>query len=138
VLRDEVYRIGREALVNAFRHSRAKNVEMHIEYALRQLRVSVRDDGCGIDPQLLQTGRPGHWGLVGMRERAERIGANFKVWSSPTAGTEVELSVPSHVAFQAPPNGRARRWFLRLHLWKSEARLPTSKEWKNSTGDKQA
>ncbi len=102
VLRDEVYRIGREALVNAFRHSRAKNIEIELEYASSQLRVLVRDNGCGIDPQLLQSGREGHWGLPGMRERAERIGAKLHVWSSSAAGTEVELSVPSHVAFQSP------------------------------------
>src|SRR6202007_2059936 len=48
ILRDEVYRIGREALVNAFQHSRAKNVEVELEYAASQLRVLVRDNGCGI------------------------------------------------------------------------------------------
>ncbi len=119
VLRDEVYRIGREALANAFQHSRAKNVEIELEYASTQLRVLVRDNGCGIDPQLLQSGREGHWGLPGMRERAERIGAKLHVWSSSAAGTEVELSVPSHVAFQSP--GRAPHWFSRLHFRKSPA-----------------
>ena len=110
MLRDEVYRIGREALVNAFRHSRAKSIEIELEYAASRLRVLVRDNGCGIDPQTLQSGREGHWGLPGMRERAERIGAKLHVWSSPAAGTEVELFVPSHVAFTisvAPAAGRA-------------------------------
>ena len=125
ILRDEVYRIGREALVNAFQHSRAKNVEVELEYATSQLRVLVRDNGCGIDPQLLQSGRAGHWGLPGMRERAERIGAKLHVWSSSAAGTEVELSVPSHVAFQSP--GRAPRWFSRLHFGKSPEEPPASK-----------
>ncbi|HUE00981.1 MAG TPA: ATP-binding protein, partial [Bryobacteraceae bacterium] len=68
VLRDELYRIGREALVNAFRHSGAKSIEVEVEYSARQLRILVRDDGCGIDPQLLHSGRDGHWGLPGMRE----------------------------------------------------------------------
>jgi ligand-binding sensor domain-containing protein/signal transduction histidine kinase len=125
ILRDEVYRIGREALANAFQHSRAKNVEIELEYASSQLRVLVRDNGCGIDPQLLQSGREGHWGLPGMRERAERIGAKLQVWSSSAAGTEVELSVPSHVAFQSP--GRAPRWFSRVHFGKSQAEPPASK-----------
>jgi ligand-binding sensor domain-containing protein/signal transduction histidine kinase len=118
VLRDEVYRIGREALVNAFRHSRAKNIEIELEYAFTQLRVLVRDNGCGIDPQMLQSGREGHWGLPGMRERAERIGAKLHVWSRPTAGTEVELSVPSHIAFRsqsAPSSG----WLSRLAFFRS-------------------
>jgi ligand-binding sensor domain-containing protein/signal transduction histidine kinase len=114
VLRDEVFRIGREALVNAFRHSRAKNIEIELEYAARQLRVLVRDNGCGIDPQMLLTGREGHWGLPGMRERAERIGAKLHVWSRPTAGTEVELLVPGHVAFQSQ-SGPVRGWFSRLY-----------------------
>ena len=100
MLRDEAYRIGREALSNAFRHSNAKNITMNIHYTPNRLRILVRDDGCGIDSKMLVTGRDGHWGLSGMRERAERIGARFHVWSSPGAGTEIELSVPGVVAFQ--------------------------------------
>ncbi len=113
VLRDEVYRIGREALVNAFHHSRAKHIELELEYASR-LRVLVRDDGCGIDPQVLITGREGHWGLPGMRERAERIGGQLHVWTSSGGGTEVELSVPGLIAFQARrSNGLWKRFFTR-------------------------
>ena len=52
ILRDEVYRIGREALINAFRHSRAKNIELELKYSPDRLSVLVRDDGCGIDPKL--------------------------------------------------------------------------------------
>ena len=100
LLRDDVYRIGREALINAFRHARAKSIEIEINYSFSQLRIVVRDDGCGIDPQLLGKGRDGHWGLSGMRERADRIGSRLHLSSSPLAGTEVELRVPSHVAFQ--------------------------------------
>ena len=115
VLRDEVYSIGREALVNAFRHSGAKTIEIEVEYAFNHLRILVRDNGCGIDSQLLHSGRDGHWGLTGMRERAERIGAKLHVWSSPAAGTEVELSVPSHVAYQARSSRRSPRWLARLY-----------------------
>ncbi len=115
VIRDEVYRIGHEALANAFRHSRASCVEVEMEYAEDQLRVLVRDNGCGIDPQVLRAGREGHWGLSGMRERAERIGAKVKVWSRPAGGTEVELSVPGHVAFRHYASGRGPRWFSRSH-----------------------
>lgn len=104
VIRDEVYRIGREALVNAFRHSRASSIEIELESSANQLRVLVRDNGCGIDPAVLQTGREGHWGLSGMRERAERIGARLKVWSRAGAGTEVELSVPARIAFERTPS----------------------------------
>jgi len=113
ILRDEVYRIGREALVNAFRHSQAKSVEARVEYTAHRLRILVRDDGCGIDPQVLRSGRDGHWGLTSMRERAERIGARFTVVSRAEGGTEVELSVPSHTAFESRPASRLRQWFDR-------------------------
>lgn len=111
IIRDEVYRIGREALVNAFRHSQGTRIEIELEYSPKQLRVLVRDDGAGIDPQVLQSGRDGHWGLAGMRERAESIGARLRVWSRARAGTEVELSIPGHIAFVSTPS---TRWFQRL------------------------
>ncbi|MBZ5605206.1 MAG: hypothetical protein LAO79_23150 [Acidobacteriia bacterium] len=111
LLRDELYRIGREALINAFRHSRAKQIEIELKYSPRHLRMFVRDDGAGIDPHILKTGRDGHFGLSGMRERADRIGARFHVFSSASAGTEIELSVPGHVAFQDQP--RRKLWFPR-------------------------
>lgn len=109
LIRDEVYRIGREAVVNAFRHSGAKRIEVELEYAASRLRVLVRDDGRGIDPEVLRSGREGHWGLSGMRERAERIGARLKVWSRDEAGTEVEMSIPGHIAFpEATPGGQRK------------------------------
>jgi ligand-binding sensor domain-containing protein/signal transduction histidine kinase len=113
-IRDDIYRIGREALVNAFRHSGAGNIDLHLEYTAHQLRILVRDDGCGIDPQVLRSGRDGHWGLPGMRERAERIGARVRVLSRAGGGTEVELRVPSNVAFESAPTSLVSRWFARL------------------------
>ena len=126
VLRDEVYRIGREALVNAFRHSRARQIEAELEYGVTELRIQVRDNGCGIDPEVLRAGRDGHWGLPGMRERAEKIGARLSVWSSATAGTEVELFVPAHIAFPSAPGNGLLRWFARLYPRGTEAGLRTS------------
>ena len=102
-IKDEVYRIGREALVNAFRHSGAKRVDFELEYADSDLRLRIRDNGCGIDPELLEAGREGHWGLAGMRERATRIGGLLKISSGANAGTEVQLSIPSALAFQPSP-----------------------------------
>ncbi len=119
VLRDEVYRISREALINAFRHSRARKIEVQLDYGFNRLRIHVRDDGCGIDPEVLRTGRDGHWGLPGMRERAERIGAKLHVFSSATAGTEVELSVPSHIAFQGQTSNGMFGWFSKLYPGKA-------------------
>jgi signal transduction histidine kinase len=97
-IQDEIYRIGREALVNAFCHAAAKRIELKLEYTSSGLTMRVLDDGCGIDPQVLDAGRKGHWGLTGMRERAARIGARLKVSSSSAHGTEVHLSVPNAVA----------------------------------------
>src|SRR5439155_27107860 len=71
LIRDEVYRIGREAIVNAFRHAQAQQIEVEIDYSPKRLRVVVRDDGRGIDPPILPFGCDGHWGFAGMRERAE-------------------------------------------------------------------
>jgi signal transduction histidine kinase/ligand-binding sensor domain-containing protein len=112
-LRDEVYLIGREALINAFRHAQAKSIEVELKYTASYLRLLVRDDGCGIDPHVIGAGRDGHWGLSGMRERADRIGARLHVLSSATAGTEIELSVRGHIAFQDQAGGRLK-WLDRL------------------------
>jgi len=124
LLRDEVYRIGREALVNAFRHSHARQIEAALEYGPDQLRIQVRDNGRGIHPDVLRSGRDGHWGLPGMRERAERIGGRLSVWSSATAGTEVELSIPGHIAFAAESRSGLLKWFARLYPSRGEAGAP--------------
>jgi signal transduction histidine kinase len=104
IVRDEVYRIGREALTNAFRHSGASNIQLQLEYTANHLRILVADDGCGISPQVLESGREGHWGLPGMRERAMKIGGKLRVMSRPGGGTEIDLRVPSHVAFESTPS----------------------------------
>ena len=97
---DDIYRIVREAIVNAYHHSGAKDIEIEIEYRSSDLRFAVRDDGCGIDPQKLQWGKNGHWGLQGMRERADRIGGRLRVLSRSGLGTEIELRVPGHIAYE--------------------------------------
>ena len=102
--------------MNAFRHSGASNIEVELEYTATRLRVVVRDNGCGINGEVIRLGRDGHWGLSGMRERAERIGAKFKVSSGPSAGTEVDLSVPAHVAFRFPPSDARWGWLTKLKL----------------------
>jgi signal transduction histidine kinase len=110
VVRDDIYSIGREALVNAFRHSEAKRIDVELDYAPSQLRIVVRDDGRGIDTHLLESGRDGHWGLSGMRERAGRIGARLKVLSRTGAGTEVELRVPGEIAFGSNSSKSGLKW----------------------------
>jgi len=109
LLRDDVYRIGREAVINAFRHAHATNIVVKLQYSPSRLRVLVRDDGCGIAPEIADFGRDGHWGLPGMRERAEQIGARLHVYSGSQAGTEVELSVPAEIAFEDHSRRKRKR-----------------------------
>jgi len=107
LLQDEVYRIARELLRNAFRHAQAGKIETEIRYETRQLRVHVRDDGKGIDPEILKFGgRAGHWGLPGMRERVDRLGGKLEFWSEAGAGTEAVLTVPAAVAYGVSNGGR--------------------------------
>src|SRR3984885_6749365 len=100
ILRDEVYRIAGETLRNAFHHAQARQIEVEIHYDARQFRLRVRDDGKGIDPEILgEHPRPGHFGLHGMRERAKIVGGQLDVWSELDSGTEVELSIPASRAY---------------------------------------
>jgi len=106
LLQDEVYRIARELLRNAFRHAQAGQIEAEIRYESRQLRAHVRDDGKGIDPEVLKAGgRTGHWGLPGMRERVDRFGGKLEFWSEAGAGTEAVLTVPAAAAYGASNGG---------------------------------
>ena len=113
IVRDELYRITREALRNAFNHAHARRIEVEITYAERLFRLRIRDDGEGIPPEVLKQGRPGHYGLSGMRERAEKMGAKFSIWSGATgAGTEIELTISSSIAY-AKSAQRFRFWSSR-------------------------
>jgi signal transduction histidine kinase len=100
-IQEQIYLIGREALINALRHSEASSIEAEVEYFPRQLRVLVRDNGCGMDSKLVTGARHAHRGLVGMCERAAGIGAKFRIWSRLGAGTEVEISLPGRVLAKA-------------------------------------
>jgi signal transduction histidine kinase len=98
---EEVFAIGREALINALSHSAGQHVEVEITYDARQFRLRVRDDGQGIDSAILENGgRDNHWGLNGMRERASKICAELTLCSRPDSGTEIELTVPSQTAYR--------------------------------------
>lgn len=114
LVRDEVYRIGREALANAFRHSLGSRVETVLAYERNQFRLVVRDNGCGMDPDVVRSGREGHWGLSGMRERTDKIRGELKVMSALGAGTEVNLIVPGSTAFEPRVDGASKDWFAWL------------------------
>jgi signal transduction histidine kinase len=100
-VQQQVYLIGREALVNALRHSNATRIEAEVAYLPHQVRVVVRDNGCGIDPKVIRSGRDSHWGLPGMHERAKGIGAQVRICSRRGTGAEVEISVLGHIAADA-------------------------------------
>jgi signal transduction histidine kinase/ligand-binding sensor domain-containing protein len=119
--KDEICRVALEILRNAFRHSNATRIEAEIRHDNQMLRLRIRDNGRGIDPKLLKEGgRPGHWGLQGIRERAERIGSEVDFWSESGAGTEVQLTVPAAIAYEAAREGIVARL---LHRMKNDAEL---------------
>ena len=112
IVRDEIYKIASEALRNAFRHAEAGRVEVEIRYDDEQFRLRVRDDGRGIDPEVLANqGLEGHYGLRGMPERAALIGGELAVWSEVGTGTEVELRVPARSVYAKPSR---RSWLSRV------------------------
>ena len=104
LVRDEVCRIGGEAVRNAFRHANAEHVEVDICYDPQLLRLRIRDDGRGIDPSVLGgEGRAGHFGLPGMQERAKLAGGELSIWSEPDSGTQVELTIPASAVAHSEP-----------------------------------
>ena len=112
IVRDEAWLIAREALTNAFRHARAQKIEVDICYSEAAMQLRIRDDGRGMSSDLLQPGVTlGHFGIIGMRERADRIHARLEIWSREAAGTEVSLRVPGHIAYRAASAAsHRRRW----------------------------
>jgi signal transduction histidine kinase len=101
LVRDQIYRIAREALRNAYGHAHARTIEAEIRYEEKRVRLRIRDDGIGIkESHLGEAGRAGHYGLRGMRERATDMGAQLEVWSEKGAGTEIELQVSDEIAYK--------------------------------------
>jgi signal transduction histidine kinase/ligand-binding sensor domain-containing protein len=127
VVFEELFKIGKEALGNAFRHSGAHSIEAELNYERNEMRIRIRDDGMGIDSAILQHGyRDGHFGLPGMRERAKKIGAHLDVWSGTGAGTEVEVRIPAGVAYVSDPNAS---WFWKLkRLWEGTKQPESPRE----------
>jgi len=110
----EIYSIAAEALRNAFRHAHAARIEVELHFDAQQLRLRVRDNGKGIDPQVFEPGgSDGHYGLTGMQERAKAIGGKITVWSELGSGTETELSIPADVAYAKSPAARRPTFWRR-------------------------
>ena len=100
VVRDEIYRIGYEAIRNACKHSDASRISVALEYG-QDLILQISDNGMGIDAGVIEKGKEGHFGLRGMRERAERIRAQLTLVSSAGTGTTITLVVPGQIAFRS-------------------------------------
>jgi signal transduction histidine kinase len=112
ITRDEVCRIAREALRNAFKHAQATRIEVEIQYDPRKLRLRIRDNGKGFETLAVgDKSRPGHYGLPGMQERAKLIGGNLELWTKVQAGTEVELTIPAAAAYAKSAGAQRARFF---------------------------
>jgi signal transduction histidine kinase len=99
-------------MLNAFLHAQATLIEVQIIYGIDDLRLHVRDDGDGIATNADEAARPGHFGIKGMRERTQKIGAELDIWSRHGAGTEVLLRIPAAIAYT-----ERQRLFRWLPLW---------------------
>jgi signal transduction histidine kinase len=125
VLREEFYSFGREALTNAFRHAEAAHVWLSLSATTADLSLHVRDDGKGIDEEVLAKGyRAGHWGLRNMKDRAKRLGARFTLRSSPETGTTIGIAAPAFVAYKDAPRGLRAKL---KSLWQRQAELGGSR-----------
>src|SRR3984957_6260188 len=117
ILQEEVCWIARELLRNAFQHAHAHQIEAEIRYEDHLFRLRVRDDGKGMDPKVLEFGgRAGHWGLPGVRERAQKLGVRLDFWSEAGAGTEVQLTIPAAVAYEKSRYGAGFRLFRKARI----------------------
>jgi signal transduction histidine kinase len=95
----EVSFIAREAVGNACMHAQASELRLELAYG-DEFRLLVKDNGRGMEAATLQSGKPGHFGLQGMKERAARLRAKIDIVSSPQRGTEVLLKIPGNVAYR--------------------------------------
>ena len=105
LVRDTVFRVGLEAVQNALKHARARRIEVSVTCDAHRVRLVVRDDGRGFEVASDFRSYADHWGLVGMGEQAERIGATLRVRSAAGSGTTVTLVAPLHAVRRS---GRAR------------------------------
>ena len=119
----EIYAVAKEAVRNAFRHSSASKIQVELVFDEAIFSVTVRDNGVGIDSQILSGKRTDHWGLVGMHERAVNLGSDLKISNLPGGGAEVKLLIPAAVAYHKQEKLLVRAtwrqyWPFRLSLRK--------------------
>jgi signal transduction histidine kinase/ligand-binding sensor domain-containing protein len=117
---DEVFKLAREAVRNALQHACAETVQVRLTFRNYAIELRILDNGSGMSEDLLLHGRPGHWGLLGMRERARKLRAELNINSKTGNGTSVELFVPASVAYRnMVPGLRAlvQMYWARFSLW---------------------
>ena len=111
---EELSDLGREALCDAYRHANARLIELTLDYRSDSLRLTISDDGIGIDSTLVDGGIRNHWSMPRMKERAASIGATLRIISSSGTGTIIQLQIPSHRAYTSPAHGRIKKLLRRL------------------------
>lgn len=110
----ELYSLVREALYNAFRHANATVIEIEVHDTADSLNIRVRDNGKGMDEDVLRKGRrAGHWGLSGMHERVAKLGGTLTLWSRDGSGTELEVTIPAATAYREDAKSFLPEWILR-------------------------
>jgi signal transduction histidine kinase/ligand-binding sensor domain-containing protein len=115
LVNDELYWIGRESLTNAVRHAQATQIVVELTYDNRQLRLRCSDNGLGVDPLIVEAKyKAGHWGIIGMRERAKALGCKLDFSSQPGVGTEIQVCVDARRAYAKSDGGVRSFWFARL------------------------
>jgi len=118
----ELYLLGREAIYNSFNHANASMIEVELDFETARLRLRITDNGSGIDDQVLIDGvRADHWGLTGMRERAQKLSAKLTIKSRKGAGTEIEVSVPASAAYLTESRTFLAEWYAK---WMRRAKSP--------------
>ena len=112
IVRGEVYRIGYEAIQNACVHSGGDRITVVLEYS-QDLVLRVLDNGRGIDEDVSRSGKTGHFGILGMHERATQSGAKLSIHTAREGGAEVVLVVPGKIMFA----DAAGKKITRLSKW---------------------
>ncbi|HEY4358370.1 MAG TPA: triple tyrosine motif-containing protein, partial [Acidobacteriaceae bacterium] len=113
----EIYAIAKEALVNAFRHSQAAEIKVNLSFEATRFVLEIADNGKGIAADVLGGHkRANHWGLSGMQERAQNLGADLKFATPAGGGTEVRLVVPATVVCRERPRASSLRYWVQTLL----------------------
>lgn len=94
IVQENLLRIGQEALTNAVKHSRARNIRVSLTFQENRVILELRDDGAGFDPDTAAGALGGHFGIAGMRERAHRLGAEIQIQSAPGRGSLIRVDAP--------------------------------------------